>query len=308
MKLSVVSPVYRAEGVIAELVDRIRAVPLPPDIELEIVLVEDGSPDGSWHAIEGICAGDTRVKGIKLSRNFGQHNAITAGIACSTGDQVAVIDCDLQDDPVHLIEMVAVARAGHDIVYTQRRVRRHSFLKNVTAVVYTAFFNSLTDHALTRTDVGSFSLMTRKVADAYGRVKDARRHYLMVLRELGFKSTYVTVEHHDRRHGKSSYTLGKLVRHAIDGITFHSTRLLRFSVSLGFILCLLAFAWAVRLVYLYLTGHPPEGYTSLMVMLLLSTGIVLISIGIMGIYVGNIFLQVKDRPLFIIDHRLNDGR
>ena len=306
MMLSIVSPVYRAESILTELVERLNAAVAPLGIDHEIILVEDASPDGSWKIIESLCAKDKRVKGVKLSRNFGQHSAITAGIWRSKGDMVVVIDCDLQDDPKHIGDLIAAAKAGNDIVYTVRKSREHSFFKNVTARAYNWFFNLLTEDQDSRTDVGSFSLITRKVANEFKRVKDAKRHYLMVLRELGFQHTYVPVEHHSRFEGKSSYTFSKLVAHAMNGITFHSTKLLRISIGLGFTMCFLALAWAGYLGYMYAFHEPPQGYTSLMMMLLLTTGLILISVGVLGIYIGNIFIQVKDRPLFIVDRVLND--
>jgi dolichol-phosphate mannosyltransferase len=303
--ISVISPVYKAENIINELVNRIETELTKISDDYEILLIEDGSPDNSWAKIEENCIRNSKIKGIKLSRNFGQHFAITAGIAESKGDYVVVIDCDLQDDPKYIIQLVEEARKGFDIVYTAKISRKHSGFKNLTATLFTKVFNYLADNQISRTDVGGFSLITRKVASAFMQIKDSRRHYLMILRDLGFNQSYIQIEHNKRFEGKSSYNLRKLIHHALDGITFNSTKLLRISIGIGFSMCLIAFIWAIYLLYLYFSRDIPQGYTSLMVMILLSTGVILISIGITGIYIGNIFQQVKERPLYWIDKRLN---
>mgnify|MGYP005838837537 CR=1 FL=1 len=305
IKLSIVSPVYMAEKIVPELISRIKLAVDEITDNYEIILVEDGSPDNSWQEIEKICAIDNKVIGIKLSRNFGQHYAISAGIDESKGDYVIVMDCDLQDDPKYITQMVIEANKGFDIVYTSKISRKHSGFKNISALIFTKIFNYLADNQTSRTDVGSFSLLSRKVVEAYKKIKDIRRHYLMILRQLGFSHTYVTIEHKERFEGKSSYNIKKLLNHAIDGITFNSTKLLRISVGIGFSMCIIAIFWAMYLLFLYMFRDIPQGYTSIMVMLLLSTGIILISIGITGIYIGNVFLQVKEHPLYIIDKKIN---
>ncbi len=306
MKLSIISPVYKAEKIIDELVKRIIQNVVHITDDYEIILVEDSSPDGSWDKIEAQCLLNKKVKGIKLSRNFGQHYAISAGIDLCKGDYAVIIDCDLQDDPKYISQLIQEANNGFDIVYTAKFSRKHSGFKNITANAFNTVFNYLAETQTSRSDVGSFSLISRKVIDAYKKINDSRRHYLMILRELGFRHTYINIEHHERYEGKTSYTFSKLLNHAIDGITFNSTKLLRISIGIGFAMCTAAFFWASYLVYLYIFRNIPEGYTSLMVMLLLSTGIILISIGITGIYIGNIFQQVKGRPLYFIDKRLNE--
>ncbi len=306
MKLSIISPVYKAEKIIDELVKRIIQVVAPITDDYEIILIEDCSPDDSWEEIENQCSRNKKIKGIKLSKNFGQHYAISAGIDACKGDYAVIIDCDLQDNPKYIAELIKEAESGFDIVYTSKYSRNHSGFKNITAKIFNCIFNYLAENKTSRNDVGSFSLISRKVIDAYKQINDSRRHYLMILRDLGFKHTYVKIDHQKRFEGKSSYSVSKLINHAIDGITFNSTKLLRISIGIGFGMCAIAFFWALYLVFLYIFRTIPEGYTSLMVMLLLSTGIILISIGITGIYIGNIFQQVKGRPLYFIDKKLNE--
>lgn len=307
MHISVISPVYKADKIISELVKRIKLSLDEITNSYEIILVEDGSPDNSWNEIEKQCKLDTKIVGIKLSRNFGQHYAISAGIDNAKGQYIIILDCDLQDNPIYIKDLIREAEKGYNIVYTSKANRKHSWFKNITAKAFTKFFNYLSDNVNSRTDVGSFSLITRKVAEAYKKVKDSRRHYLMILRDLGFSQTYIRIEHNQRFEGKSSYTYSTLINHALDGITFNSTKLLRISIKIGFIMCLFAAIWATYLLFMYIFKNIPEGYTSLMVMLLLSTGIILISIGITGIYIGNIFLQVKERPLYFIEEIIKEG-
>jgi len=305
--LSIVSPVYRAEKIIPELVRRISEGATKLINDFEIVLVEDGSPDNSWKAIEDVCARDTRIKGIKLSRNFGQHYAITAGLSFSKGDYVIVMDCDLQDNPEYIETLYQKALEGYDIVLTRKEKREHSLFKNAMASLFFVIFNYLSDNKSVDANKysGSYSLMSRKAVDAFLSIKEFHRHYLMVVQMLGFKKTYIDIKHDARFEGKTSYTFSKLVKHAVNGITSQSDKLLRISVSIGFIMFLLSVLWAAFIIIKYFTTGLLSGYASVMVSILLGTGMILISIGITGIYIGKIFEQAKGRPLFIVDKSIN---
>lgn len=307
IEISVISPVYRAEKIVDELVRRIREELGKMQVSFEILLVEDGSPDKSWEKITENCLKFPEVKGIKLSRNFGQHYAITAGIHEAIGNYVIVMDCDLQDNPVYISQLYSLALKGADIVYTVKKKRKHSFFKNLTASIFFRIFNYLTENKNARADatIGSYSLLSRKAANAFRRIQDTHRHYLMVLRLLGFQSAYLEIEHDERFEGKSSYTFGKLVTHAINGITSQSDKLLRISIGVGFFCFLASLLWVFTLIILYFTHGLVAGYTSTMAVILLSTGLILMSIGIAGIYIGKIFEQVKGRPLYLIDHKIN---
>jgi polyisoprenyl-phosphate glycosyltransferase len=303
--ISVVSPVYKAGNIVDELVSRIVATVTTITDSYEIILVEDGSPDNSWEIIEANCRKNPHVKGVKLSRNFGQHYAISAGLAESSGEYVVVMDCDLQENPIYIADLYKEIQKGFDIVYTIKEQRVHSAFKNITAKLFFMVFNYLSENHVAKPGVGTYSILSRKVVDEFCRIRDVHRHYLMVLQSLGFRSTYIHIKHESRFKGKSSYTFAKLVNHAIDGITSQSDKLLRLSISLGFMIFLLAFIWAMTLVVLYFRHGAQPGYTSLMVMVLLSTGLILMSIGIAGIYIGKIFEQAKGRPLYIIDKKVN---
>jgi len=305
--ISVVSPVYMAEKIVPELVRQIADACRSITQSFEIILVEDGSPDNSWEAIAAQCERHPFVKGIKLSRNFGQHYAITAGMEAATGSYVVVMDCDLQDNPKYIADMLAEAKKGADIVFAFRRARKHSAFKNITAAIFYKIFNFLIDNKGedASRQVGTYSLMTRKAVNAFLAHKEFHRQYLMIVRMLGFKRAYVEVEHQPRYEGKSSYSLGKLFRLALSAVTAYSDKLLRVSVVLGFVIFVLSFLWAMWIVFQYFHSGLLNGYASLMASHLLGTGMILMSVGIAGLYIGTIFNQVKQRPLYLVDQKLN---
>jgi glycosyltransferase involved in cell wall biosynthesis len=303
--LSVVSPVYRAEGIVNELVCRIRAAVEQITSDFEIVLVEDGSGDGTWPRIAAACAADARVKGIKLSRNFGQHYAITAGLEHARGEHVVVMDCDLQDDPGFIVDLYAKALQGYDVVLTTQRARAHGVLKRLSARV---FARSLKWIGGGDRDwlVGGYSLLSRRAVNALLRIGDVHRHYLSLVRWIGFPVAQVPVEHRPRHAGRSSYDFERLVRHAIDGWISHSNRLLYVSVTLGFTFLLAAVASISVIIVLYFVRGFAPGWPSLVVLMLTCTGAILISLGVVGIYIGKIFDEVRGRPLYIIERTLNE--
>ncbi len=305
VEISVVSPVYQAEKIVAELVKRISAAVSPLTDNYEIILVEDGSSDNSWEQIKNTCINNPKVKGVKLSKNFGQHYALTAGIECAKGNYIVVMDCDLQDNPKYIPDMLAACKAGHDIVYTSKVKRKHSGLNNLAASIYFRIFNYLSDNQTASGDIGSYSMITRRVAVAFLSIRDFHRHYLMMLRQLGFNSTTLSIEHEKRFEGKSSYTMKKLIAHGIDGITSQSDKLLRISINIGFSFFVISLIGAVVIIARYFLIGLLPGYTSTMVLMLLSTGLILMSIGVTGIYIGKIFEQVKGRPLYFIDQKIN---
>lgn len=306
--ISIVSPVYKAEKIISELVNQINLEVSKITTQFEIVLVEDGSLDNSWEEIEKQCALFSHVKGIKLSRNFGQHFAITAGIENAKGEYVIVMDCDLQDNPKYISDLYQEALKGYDIVYTYKTERHHTFLKNITAYLFNKIFNYLIDNKNWKSDnnVGAYSLLSRKAANAFISLNDYQRHYLMVLRWIGFRHTYIEIQHNKRAEGKSSYSFSKLIVHAINGITSQSDKLLRLNIITGITLSIISFLSIILIIVLYLLQGFLSGWTSLVVLILFSTGMMMTSIGITGIYVGKTFEQTKNRPKFIIDKRLND--
>ena len=305
--LSIISPVYKAEKIVDELVLRIKSEAEKITTDYEIILVEDGGGDNSWLKIEENCLRDAHVKGVKLSRNFGQHFAITAGLEQSVGDVVIVMDCDLQDNPIYFHELYQKYKEGFDIVYTKKTKREHSFFKNIWAYFFNFIFNFLIDNKDSKSSnaVGSYSLLSRKVVDSFLKINDSRRHYLMVLRWLGFSNATIEIQHDKRFEGKSSYNMKKLILHAIDGVTSQSDKLVRMMAGFGFILSLLSFIISLIVVIMYFIRPFKAGWPSLIILMLFLGGLIILSVGICGIYIGKIFEQTKNRPLYLIDKKLN---
>lgn len=304
MKISVVSPVYKAEKIVDELVRRLTEVLRGLADDYEIILVEDCGGDDSWKRIEENCRRDSHVKGILLSRNFGQHYAITAGLMQATGDVIIVMDCDLQDDPAHIARLLDEYNRGYEIVFTRRIGRKHSFFKMITAKIYNSMFTLFSDKNY-ELNVGSMTMFSARVKDEFIRLKDQDRLYIQLLKWIGFRSTHVPVEHRERYEGKSSYSISKLFLTAIQGWTSYSDKLLRLSIYSGLLISAITLLVGIYIVISYFLKSFQPGWPSLIVAILFSTGLILMSIGITGIYIGKIFEQTKQRPLFIIDKKLN---
>lgn len=304
-QLSIVSPVYRAAEIIEPLVRQITAAVAGLNLDYEIILVDDASPDEAWIRIAACSRQDPRVRGIRLSRNFGQHAALTAGLANARGRYVVVMDCDLQDDPAYIPALLAKAQEGYDIVLARKEARRHAWHRNLAARTFGAMSNALSGRKASDVHTGSYSLITRPVVDAFLRITDVHRHYLLILGWLGFSVGSIETEHRERHSGRSSYSFGRLLRHALEGLTSQSTLLLRISVALGFFYVIAAALGVAYLVVSYYLHGFRAGWASTIVLLLGSTGLILMAIGILGIYIGNIFDQVRGRPLYVVRDALN---
>ncbi|HUP60157.1 MAG TPA: glycosyltransferase [Thermoanaerobaculia bacterium] len=303
--LSVVSPVYCAEEIVGEFVRNVRDVLEKITPAYEIILVEDGSDDGTWKHVEATCASDSRVKGVKLTRNFGQHQAITAGLEHARGEFVVVMDCDLQDDPAFIPSLYEKAREGHDVVLTARGDRAHGWIKNIFARFFASVLNDLAGGIPADAQVGGYSILSRRAVNAFRGVGDVHRHYLVIVRWLGFPIAHVPVVHRPRYRGNSSYSFWKLARHAIDGWISHSNRLLYTSVAMGFTFLFGSIAGTVLVVVLYFVQGFAQGWPSIVVLILICTGAILVSLGVLGIYVGKIFDQVRARPLYVVERTVN---
>ncbi|MDQ3194454.1 MAG: glycosyltransferase family 2 protein [Bacteroidota bacterium] len=302
--ISIVSPVYKAENIVDELVKRIDEEVSKLTSDYEIILVEDGGGDNSWRKIEENCKKNSKVKGVKLSRNFGQHYAITAGMKESSGSKIVIMDCDLQDDPVHIKKLLDEFNKGNDVVFTKRIGRKHSIFKLLTAKVYNSMFKLFSDKNYD-VNVGSMTMISERVKNEFLKLKDQDRLYIQLLKWVGFKSSYVQVEHRERFEGKSTYSIPKLFVTAVQGWTSYSDKLLRLSIYSGFLISMLSLIAGIIIVLLYFLNRFQPGWPSLIVAMLFSTGLILMSIGIAGIYIGKIFEQTKDRPLYIIDKKVN---
>jgi dolichol-phosphate mannosyltransferase len=305
--LSIISPVYGCAGCLKALHQRIGKAVRSLGVSYEIILVDDRGPDQAWPVLAALARMDPEhVLAVRLSRNYGQHAAITAGLAESRGRAAVVIDCDLQDPPEDIGRLYEKFLDGHQVVLTRRINKKHHFLKRAMASIYTWLISTLTDQAV-KPEVGSFSLIGRPVIDAFLRFKDVNRHYLYILGWLGFDPVYIDYEHQGRAAGRSTYTFLKLVRHALQGVFFQTTEFLQAIVGLGILLFIFGVAISVWAFYVALTGRPVSGWASTLIITSLLGGSVIFIQGVIGLYVGQIFDQVKGRPLYVVAERLGRG-
>ena len=300
-ELSIVIPVYGCSSCLSTLHERLCNA-LDGISDWEVVFVDDCSPDGAWGPLEALARGDHRVRALRLSRNFGQHAAITAGLAETRGSWVVVMDCDLQDPPEEIPRLLATAKQGYDVVLTQRDQRQQAWHRRVGARIYFRVRNVLLGQTMD-TEYSTLSVISRGVVDAFLSLGDRDRQYMLILHWLGFRRVVVSLAHAERHEGRSAYTLGKLLQVALDGMFFQTTRLLRWIVYVGFAVALAGVALATVFIALYFTSSALPGFTSLAVLILLVGGFIIVSTGITGLYVGKIFEQVKGRPLYIVDRR-----
>ncbi|GAB3579703.1 glycosyltransferase family 2 protein [Hymenobacter daeguensis] len=303
--LSVVSPVYRAAQVVDELVRRIQQAVEPITTHYEIVLVDDRSPDDSWQHITAQARRDSRVRGVQLSRNFGQHRAITAGLEHCRGEWVVVMDCDLQDQPEEIPRLLAEARKGSDIVFARRTNRQDTALKRLSSWAFYRTLSYLTD---TRQDpaVANFGLYHRRVIDAVLSLRESIRYFPTMVRWVGFRTAEVAVAHAERPEGRSSYRFKQRLYLALDVILAYSDKPLRLTVKLGLVISAASFLMVLVTLFRYLTGQIVVlGYTSLVISIWFFSGLLLSVLGVVGLYVGKMFEQVKNRPLYLVDRAVN---
>lgn len=305
IEISIVSPVYRAENIVPELVKQIVENVQTITSNYEIILVNDASPDNSWAAIEKECAKNTKVKGINLSRNFGQYYAITAGLSYTKGEWIVVMDCDLQDRPDEIPNLYNKALEGWDIVYAKRTDRQDGFLKKLSSKLFHSIYSYLSG-IVTDSSIANFGIFNKKVIQEFNRMKEYARSFPSLIQYVGFKKTEIFVKHSNRFDGKSSYTLSKLIKLSLDVILSNSNKPLRLTVKLGFIISFISFILALYNVIAYLTGIiMVEGYTTTVFSIWFVGGLLLFVLGIIGLYIGKIFDQVKERQLFIVSKEIN---
>lgn len=303
--ISVVSPVYMAEKLVGKLVEKVSEQIAMVTDDFEIILVEDGSPDLSWQSIEAACAKNKKVKGIKLSRNFGQHYAITAGLDHASGEWVVVMDCDLQDRPEEIPRLFQKAQEGFELVFARRSVRQDSFFKKSSSQLFYRLFSFMTetpqDHS-----IANFGIYHQKVIQAILSMGDHIRYFPTMSQWVGFRKAYLEVEHGAREEGKTTYTWRKLLRLAWDNIIAFSDRPLRLAVSFGILISSIAVLIGFYYLIQYLRGEIIVlGYASLIISLWFLSGAIIFVVGITGIYIGKTFEKVKNRPIYIVSKKKN---
>ena len=302
--ISVVSPVYQAEKIIPELIRQVKEELTKITSNYEIILIEDCSNDNSWEVIQKQCSLYPFVKGIKLSRNFGQHYAISAGIKKAKGDNIVLMDCDLQDSPKDIIKLYDERKKGFEIIFTKRLKRKHSVIKSFNSFLYNKLFTIFSEKKY-NIDTGSLVLFSKKVATEFNKLEEKDRLYIQLLKWVGFKTTTIVVEHNERYEGESSYNFLSLLKLAIKGWISHSNKLLLLNIYIGLSLSFLSFLIGLIIILRHYLYEFQIGWPSIIVTILFSTGLILSSIGVLGIYIGKIFEQSKNKPLYIIEEEIN---
>lgn len=303
--LSIVIPVYGCKEALPELHERLTKTLSKITANYEIILVNDACPQNSWETITGICKTDSHVVGIELSRNFGQMKAILAGLDYATKDYIVVMDCDLQDKPEEIPKLLNELVKGYDVVFAKRTNRQDKKRKVLLANLFYKFYSFAVGQKYDP-ELCNFSIMTKDVAKAYCSMREEHRAFVMYLKWLGFKQTSIAVEHSKRKAGKSSYSLKKRIKLAMEILLSQSDKFLRLIVGLGIIMSVISFIAIVIIVICHITiPAQVPGWTSTIAAICLMGSINIVVTGIVGLYVGNIFIQVKERPLYIIRTILN---
>lgn len=293
---------FNEEANILPLYDRLKKVSQSLNLsETEFLFVNDGSTDRTIEVVKGLAKSDPEVNYIDLSRNFGHQIAVTAGLDHCIGDLVVIIDADLQDPPELIPEMIRKISEGNDVVYARRSVRKgETFMKKVTAKLFYRLLRSITSVEIP-IDTGDFRVITRRVVNILKEMPEREKFLRGQIAWIGFSQSYVEYERNERVAGKTSYTWRKMLRLALDGITSFSNFPLKVATVSGFVMAFVSFLLMLFALYSRFVWKVYEpGWTSLMLSVLFIGGIQLLSIGIIGEYIGRISNNVKQRPLYLI--------
>lgn len=305
MMISVVVPLYACSKSIHELNDRLIITLKKIVGNYEIIYVNDASPENDWQIIVDLAKGNRRVKGINFSRNFGQHLAITAGLKESKGDLIVVMDGDLQDSPEEIPRLYKKFLEGFDIVLARRIRRQDGKRKKLFSLLFYKLFGYLTNTDYDNS-VANFGLYHRKVINAILEMKDRVRVFPILVQWVGFSKTSVDVQHNERTKGKTSYSYKKLFSLAFDMIISFSNKILNLTIRLGILISFLSLVVGAFYLYRYSVGKIEiSGYASLIVSIWFLSGVIIFSIGVLGIYIGRIFDATKGRPDYLIREKIN---
>jgi len=306
-ELSVVIPAFNEAGNVVPMYERLVAALDSHVTGFEIVYVDDGSRDDTWHRIVELAQRDGRVRGISFARNFGHQAALTAGLDAARGRAVVIIDADLQDPPEVIPEMVRQWRAGHEVVYGQRAEREgETWFKKATAAMFYRTLRAITNVDIP-VDTGDFRLMGPRAVAAFRALPERNRFIRGLVSWIGFPQTAVRYQRRARHAGETKYPLRKMTRFALDGITSFSFLPLRVATVAGFAVSLLSFLYIVVVIILKILGINWPGYTSMMASILFLGGVQLVMIGILGEYVARVFEEVKRRPLYLVGESTDES-
>lgn len=301
MLLSVVVPCYDEQEVLPELVDQVFSTLEPADVDVEIVLVDDGSRDGTRQAIQQLSGQDPRVTYVSFSRNFGKESAMLAGLVYARGDAVVVMDADLQHPPHLVLEMLALYRQGYDQVVARRTREGERVSRTLLARLYYRVVNSLVDVSM-EDGVGDFRLLSRRAVDALLRMGEYNRFSKGLFSWIGFSVATVDYRNVARQGGgPSKWSMRRLLNYGIDGIMSFNAAPLRLSIYLGGVVTVLSFAYLIFLIIAaVMQGVTAPGYITLIAAILGIGGLQLLFLGVIGEYIGRIYYEAKQRPHFIV--------
>jgi len=298
--LSVVSPVYNEAECVEELCRQLKGVLGRITSDFEIVLVDDGSRDASWRIIRGLSDADARIRGLKFSRNFGHHFAITAGLDHAEGDWVVVMDSDLQDSPQAIPELLRKAQDGYDLVIATRENRQFGWVKNFSAKMFYCTFRFLTDSDYDGAG-GVFRIMSRDMVLSFRRLPEVDRFFPALIDWLGYRRAAITVTHGERYAGETKYPFRKQLQLALNAMLSFSEKPIKLAIYLGLTFAVLAILYGISIVIRALLGGVVVlGYASTVAAIVFMGGINMTILGMVGLYIGRIFRQVKGRPLYLI--------
>ena len=301
--LSVITPVYGCKTCLYELYFRLKESLEKITPDFEIIFVNDASPDCAWETIVELTNKDKRVKGIDLSRNFGQHYAITAGLDHCSGEWVVIMDCDLQDNPEEIPKFIYEAKLGNQIVLGRRISRKDGIFRKIASKIFFKILEYFTESNIDRS-IGNFALYNYKVIDSYKKIKERDQALVLFIKWLGYDVTYIDIEHSKRHSGKSSYNMRKMLNLGINSILSQTNKPLKLSIKFGFIMSFCAILYAIHLIYRYYTEDILPGYSSIMVSIFFIGGLLFANMGLIGLYLGKIFDETKNRPLYIIKDKI----
>lgn len=309
MDISVVIPVYGCPEALPRLCDQLVVVLERMGVSFEIILVDDCDLMGSWNEVKKISALDSRVKGLRFTHNCGQDIAIKAGVCNAVGDWIITMDCDLQDSPEYIPALYEKALSGgKDVVFMRRKDIKASFVSRIFARLFHRIFSYYAGIPFGY-EIATFLIASKRAAELYSRSKERGCDFGMYLMWLDYKRDYLEYEHGERFSGKSSYTFAKKVNYALRMMTTFSNRILYLPIHVGTVVTVGALIYMfIALVEFFAFDSNPEGWTAILGFVILFGGIILCTLGIIGVYLGNIFDVTKNRPLYVIQESINYER
>ncbi len=300
-RLSFVVPVYGSPESLQPLYERVHSICTTMGLSYELILVDDGCPRSSWTVVKQIAETDPAVIGIHLSRNFGQHAAIQAGLMLTKGEWIVVMDCDLQDRPEEVPALLAKAREGFEVVRAKRVARNDPWYRRVASKIFYALLSFLTDTNQSSA-VGNFGIYSRRVITEILSWQESSKYFPAIVPWIGFTQAELPVSHAPRFAGRSGYNLRKLVHLALDVIVGFSDKPLKLVMGVGLAMAGLSFCISFMVLLFYFAGLVTvEGWASIALSLWFLSGCMLFALGLTGLYIGRILVETKGRPTFIVE-------